>query len=75
MLVVEREKSFGLGENVVTDQEKFEQVANAAAEEGDPDVVSLAEAAIEGDEGAAQEALFFWNLWNERGRFTVELGS
>ena len=45
------------------------QVADAAAEDGEPDVLELAQAALDGDEDAARYTLAFWRNWNAAGRF------
>lgn len=45
------------------DQRKVEQLANWAAEDGDPDVVSICERALQGDVEMMAEALAWWPAW------------
>lgn len=48
---------------------KIERLGNVAAEDGDPDVLQLAQRALDGDAAAVSEALEVWQLWDDQGRF------
>lgn len=48
----------------MTNREKVVQMANWAAEEGDPDVLLTCERALGGDGTAEQEALDWWPAWS-----------
>lgn len=44
-------------------QARIEQLANWAAEDGDPDVLGVCQLALEGDVAMHAEALEWWEEW------------
>ena len=45
--------------------ERVEQLANWAAEDGDPDVLGICTMALEGDPRMVEQALDIWPAWAE----------
>lgn len=57
--------SLSLADVTLSELCKIEQLADWAAEDGDPDVVEVCSRALDGDTAMVAEALHWWPAWRE----------